>query len=239
MIILGIDPGYAIVGYGLIEKNNKGQVKVIDYGAISTPKEQKFHVRLTVIHDALNAIIDKYKPDAVAIEELFFNQNITTGIAVAEARGVILCTAAKKIEKLFEFTPMEIKISIAGYGKADKKQVQYMTKEILGLKEIPKPDDAADALAVALCLAQTNMVMASHNIEVFTNNNLKKYDYKEALKGKSNKGNNKASNIRKTNKSKLNSFEKSSTTKSATPKNNKVKSKSLNLIDINKEFKLK
>lgn len=184
MIILGIDPGYAIVGYGIIEKNDRGQVRVIDYGAVVTPKEQKFPVRLTIIHDAINKIIDKYKPDAVAIEELFFNQNITTGIAVAEARGVILCTVAKRIEKLFEFTPMEIKMSITGFGKADKKQVQYMTRTILGLKEVPKPDDAADALAVALCLAQTNMTLTSPAIEVFTNNNLKKKDLKESLKDK-------------------------------------------------------
>ena len=187
MIILGIDPGYAIVGYGVIEKNDRGQVRVIDYGAINTPKEQKFPIRLTIIQDALNALIDKYKPDAIALEELFFNQNITTGIAVAEARGVILCTCAKRTQKLFEFTPMEIKLSITGYGKADKKQMQYMTRTILNLKSDPKPDDAADALAVALCLAQTNIALSSPNIEVFTNNNLKKNDFNEIIKRKNKK----------------------------------------------------
>ena len=184
MVILGIDPGYAIVGYGVIEKNVKGQVRVIDYGVINTPKDVKFPTRLTIIQDALNSLIDKYKPDAVAVEELFFNQNITTGIAVAEARGVILCTVAKRIEKLFEFTPMEIKLAITGFGKADKKQMQYMTRTILGLKSDPKPDDAADALAVALCLAQTNMSLSSPNVEVFTNNNLKKKDINEVIKRK-------------------------------------------------------
>ena len=184
MIILGIDPGYAIVGYGVIEKNDKGQVRVVDYGAINTPKEQKFPIRLTIIQDSLNALIDKYKPDAIAVEELFFNQNITTGIAVAEARGVILCTAAKRVQRLYEFTPMEIKLSITGFGKADKKQMQYMTRTILALKSDPKPDDAADALAVALCLAQTNMTLSSPSVEVFTNNNLKKKDINEVIKRK-------------------------------------------------------
>ena len=184
MVILGIDPGYAIVGYGLIEKNDRGDLRVLDYGAIMTPKEMQFPERLMVIQDGINALIDKYSPDAFAIEELFFKQNITTGIAVAEARGVILCTAAKKIKRLFEFTPMEIKTSITGYGLADKKQVQTMTKTILKLKSIPKPDDAADALGVALCLAQTNTMIYNPNIEIFTNNNLKKYSLDEKLKRK-------------------------------------------------------
>ncbi|MBQ8424482.1 MAG: crossover junction endodeoxyribonuclease RuvC [Clostridia bacterium] len=184
MIILGIDPGYAIVGYGIIEKNDLGQVRVVDYGAINTPKEMSFPNRLVMIQDGINALISRFKPDAVAIEELFFNQNITTGIAVAEARGVILCTATKGVKKVFEFTPMQIKQSITGFGKADKKQVQYMTKTILGLKSTPKPDDAADALAVALCLAQTNTMLINSDVQIFTNNNLKKMDLKENLKRK-------------------------------------------------------
>jgi crossover junction endodeoxyribonuclease RuvC len=182
MIILGIDPGYAIVGYGVIEKDERGKCKVLDYGAINTPKEEDFPVRLAMIQDGMKALISKYKPDAVSVEELFFNQNITTGIAVAEARGVILCTAIQCVPRVFEFTPMQIKLAITGNGKAEKRQVQFMTKNILNLKAIPKPDDAADALAVALCLAQTNTKIESSEVEVFTNNNLKKTDKCEIIK---------------------------------------------------------
>lgn len=182
MIILGIDPGYAIVGYGVIEKDNKGKCKVLDYGAINTPKEEDFPVRLAMIHDGMKCLISKFKPDAVAVEELFFNQNITTGIAVAEARGVILCSAIQAVPRVFEFTPMQIKLSITGDGKADKKAVQFMTKTILGLHSIPKPDDAADALAVALTLAQTNTKLTDSEVQIFTNNNLKKTDKNEIVK---------------------------------------------------------
>lgn len=187
MRILGIDPGYAIVGYGVIEKDKSGKCTVLDYGAINTPKEEDFPVRLAMIADGMKALISKFKPDAVAVEELFFNQNITTGIAVAEARGVILCTAIQAVPRVFEFTPMQIKLSITGYGKADKKQVQLMTKSVLGLKSIPKPDDAADALAVALCLAQTNTTLSSSEVQIYTNNNLKKTDMGELFKGKNKK----------------------------------------------------
>lgn len=184
MVILGIDPGYAIVGYGVIEKDAKGNVKVIDYGAINTPKDEDFPVRLAMIQDGMNCLMNKFKPDAIAVEELFFNQNITTGIAVAEARGVILCTAIKYLPNVFEFTPMQIKLAITGDGKADKKAVQFMTKTLLKLKTTPKPDDAADALAVALCLAQTNTKLRDSNVQVFTNNNLKKTDVNEFAKRK-------------------------------------------------------
>ncbi len=182
MVILGIDPGYAIVGYGVIEKDARGKCKVIDYGAINTPKDEDFPVRLAMIQDGMNALIKKFKPDAVAVEELFFNNNITTGIAVAEARGVILCTAIQAVPVVYEFTPIQIKQNITGYGKADKKQVQLMTKSILGLKSIPKPDDSADALAVALCLAQTNTKLLSSEVQIFTNNNLKKNDFSNLIK---------------------------------------------------------
>lgn len=176
MRILGIDPGYAIVGYGVIEKDKYGKCKVVDYGAINTPKEEDFPVRLAMIADGMKKLIANFKPDAIAVEELFFNQNITTGIAVAEARGVILCTAIQELSKVYEFTPMQIKLAITGDGKADKKAVQYMTKMTLGLKSVPKPDDAADALAVALCLAQTNTKLTSSEVQIFTNNNLKNTD---------------------------------------------------------------
>lgn len=184
MRILGIDPGYAIVGYGVIDKDKSGKCTVVDYGAINTPKEEDFPVRLAMIQDGMTELMEKFKPDAVAVEELFFNQNITTGIAVAEARGVILCTAIKTIPNVFEFTPMQIKLGITGDGKADKKAVQFMTKTILRLKSTPKPDDAADALAVALCLAQTNTKLLNSDVSVWTNNNLKKQDKNELAKRK-------------------------------------------------------
>lgn len=160
MIILGIDPGYAIVGYGVIEKDNKGKCRVIDYGTIDTPKEESFPIRLKMIAEGMKSLIHEYKPDEISVEELFFNNNITTGIAVAEARGVILLTAVEECGNLYEYTPLQIKQAITGNGRAEKKQVQYMTVAILGLKGIPKPDDAADALAAALCHAQTNKFMA-------------------------------------------------------------------------------
>ncbi len=135
-----------------------------------------------MIQDGMKALMSKFKPDAVAVEELFFSQNITTGIAVAEARGVILCTAIQNVSKVFEFTPVQIKLAITGTGAADKKQVQFMTKTLLKLKSVPKPDDAADALAVALCLAQTNTKLLNSDVQIFTNNNLKKSDNKSLLK---------------------------------------------------------
>lgn len=163
MIILGIDPGFAIVGFGVIEANG-GNYKVIDYGAITTPKDEAFPVRLAMIEEGLLKLIDKFKPDAVAVEELFFTKNVTTGIAVAEARGVILLTCVKNCAHLYEYTPGQIKQAITGYGNADKRQMQYMTKILLGLKEIPRPDDAADALAVALTHAQTNRLSGQFRI---------------------------------------------------------------------------
>lgn len=157
MVILGIDPGYAIVGYGVIEKDDRtGKCSLIDYGAIETDKSETLPTRLALIQDGMKGLINKYKPNAVAVEELFFNTNITTGIAVAEARGVIVCTAVQECGSLFEYTPIQVKQAITGTGRAEKKQVQYMTKMMLGLKKDPKPDDAADALAIALTHAQTN-----------------------------------------------------------------------------------
>ena len=154
MRILGIDPGLADLGYGVIEYD-RGKVAAVDYGEIKTPKCENVPARLHMIYDGLNDLFDKYKPDCVAIEELFFTKNITTGINVAQARGVILLVACDKCGNLFEYTPMQIKQAITGYGKADKKQMQFMVTRLLGLKSVPKPDDAADALAVALTHAQT------------------------------------------------------------------------------------
>ena len=163
MIILGIDPGLAIVGFGVIDKQ-KNKTEVIDYGVIRTPKEDTLPIRLEKVYKGMCELIDKYKPEQVAIEELFFNTNITTGIAVAEARGVIILACINKGCKLFEYTPLQIKQALTGNGRADKQQVQYMVKNILGLNEMPKPDDAADALAVALCHMQTNSIMSDNSI---------------------------------------------------------------------------
>lgn len=156
MIILGIDPGLATLGYGVIEKDERGNCKAIDCGVILTPKTEGLPVRLAQLEKGLQGVLEKYKPDEIAMEELFFSKNITTGIAVAHARGVALLTAVKYCGRLFEYTPMQIKQALTGYGKADKKQIQTVVASLLHLKSIPKPDDAADALGIALCHAQTS-----------------------------------------------------------------------------------
>ncbi len=154
MIILGIDPGYAIVGVGVIEyKANK--FKVIDYGAITTSKDDDFNDRLLQIHSRLTKIIAAYKPQAMAIEKLYFNTNATTAIGVAEARGVCILAAKQANMNIAEYTPLQVKQAVTGYGKADKKQVQEMTKMLLNLESVPKPDDTADALAMAICHAHS------------------------------------------------------------------------------------
>lgn len=163
MIILGIDPGLAIVGFGVIEKG-KFKTNVVDYGVITTPKEDTLPVRLQKIYDGMCQLIDQFKPEQVALEELFFNTNTTTGIAVAEARGVILLACIHKGLKLYEYTPLQIKQALTSNGRADKQQVQYMVKAILNLKAIPRPDDAADGLAVALCHSQTNLFLSGTDI---------------------------------------------------------------------------
>ena len=154
MIILGIDPGLATVGWGVIE-SERGQVRPIAYGAITTPAHTDIEARLLMIQNDIETIIEKYKPDEMAIEELFFNTNITTGIAVAEARGVILCTAHKLGVKISEYTPLQVKQAVVGYGKAEKHQVIAMVTSILKLSKPPKPDDTADAVAIAICHAQS------------------------------------------------------------------------------------
>ncbi len=153
MIILGIDPGFAIVGWAVIESAG-GRVRPIAFGAIRTPAHTDIESRLYTIQCDIEEIIEKYKPDEMAIEELFFNTNITTGIAVAEARGVILCAAYKHGVKISEYTPLQVKQAVVGYGKAEKHQVIAMVTSILKLKAPPKPDDTADAVAIALCHSQ-------------------------------------------------------------------------------------
>ena len=153
MVVLGIDPGLATLGWGVL-KNDRGRFETIDYGVVLTPKEESLPVRLAMLEEGVNKLIDKYHPDEIALEELFFNNNITTGINVAQARGVILLTCVKKCGRLYEYTPLQIKQALTGYGRADKKQMQIMVKTLLRLDNIPKPDDAADALAVALTHCQ-------------------------------------------------------------------------------------
>ncbi|MBR5191911.1 MAG: crossover junction endodeoxyribonuclease RuvC [Clostridia bacterium] len=156
MIILGFDPGLATLGYGVIYKDEKHKPQMVDYGIISTAKEDNLAERLVKLEKGIEQVIEKFKPDEIAIEELFFAKNVKTGIAVAHARGVLLLTVMKKCSKIFEYTPLQIKQALTGYGRADKPQMQKMVKTLLNLKSIPRPDDAADALAVALCHAQTN-----------------------------------------------------------------------------------
>ena len=155
MIILGIDPGFAIVGWGVIE-SVRGNIRPIAFGAITTPAHTNIEERLYTISKDIETIIEKYQPDEMAIEELFFNTNITTGIAVAEARGVILCTAHRLGVKISEYTPLQVKQAVVGYGKAEKKQVIAMVTSILKLPKPPKPDDAADAVAIAICHAHSS-----------------------------------------------------------------------------------
>ena len=154
MRILGIDPGIAIVGFGLIE-SNRGSVRMLQYGAVTTEAGLPLATRLVQIENDMTALISQLKPDEIAVEELFFSKNITTGIAVAHGRGVILCTAERLGVPIFEYTPMQVKQAVAGYGLADKKHVMDMTKRLLKLKAVPKPDDAADALAIAICHARS------------------------------------------------------------------------------------
>ncbi len=153
MRILGIDPGFAIVGWAVID-SERGNLYPVAFGAITTPAHTSLESRLLMIKNDLQTVIDKYSPDEMAIEELFFNTNITTGIAVAEARGVILCTAHEKGLKISEYTPLQVKQAVVGYGKAEKKQVIAMVTSILKLKSPPKPDDTADAVAIAICHSQ-------------------------------------------------------------------------------------
>ena len=155
MRILGIDPGYGITGFGLIEAQ-RGQTKLLRCGAITTPPNTDFFLRLGEIYNNMTELMALAKPDAVAIEELFFGNNVTTGIKVAQARGVILLAVQQAGVPIFEYKPMQVKQAVVGYGNASKHQVMDMTKRILHLSAVPKPDDAADAVAIALCHARSS-----------------------------------------------------------------------------------
>ena len=160
MRILGIDPGFAIVGYGVIDYE-KGKYKTVDYGKITTPAGMEMPLRLKEVYDGVIRLIEMFKPDVLAVEELFFNTNVKTAIAVGHARGVIVLAAANKGLKINEYTPLQIKQAVVGYGRADKVQVQQMIKAILGLNAVPKPDDVADALAIAVCHAHSYKMVKS------------------------------------------------------------------------------
>lgn len=155
MRILGIDPGVAIVGFGFIDKIGSRLVPV-QYGSIQTEANSDPSLRLKQIYEAIDQLIDKYKPEAVAIEKLFFNRNVTTAIAVGQARGVLMLAAAQRDITVAEYTPLQVKQAVVGYGRAEKHQVQDMVKMMLNLKQVPKPDDVADALAIAICHAHSS-----------------------------------------------------------------------------------
>ena len=155
MVIVGIDPGYAIVGFGVIDYT-ANKFTTINYGAVTTPAHTDFDERLQTIYNDTCTIFDRFKPAALAIEKLFFNTNTTTAIDVAQARGVILLAAKQRNIPVFEYTPLQVKQAVTGYGRAEKHQVMELTKQFLGLKAVPKPDDTADALALAICHAYSS-----------------------------------------------------------------------------------
>lgn len=150
MLVLGIDPGTAITGYGLVTERG-GNTVAVAHGVITTPSDLPLPDRLALLHRALRALIDQYRPDHAAVEELFFNKNVRTALAVGHARGVIMLTLAQAGVRIFEYTPLEVKQAVTGSGRADKRQMQQMVTLLLGLDHIPKPDDAADALAIGVC----------------------------------------------------------------------------------------
>jgi crossover junction endodeoxyribonuclease RuvC len=155
LVILGIDPGYAIVGFGVL-RHERSEPSLLACGAINTPAGQPLPKRLLQIADDLEQLIQQFSPDAMAVERLYFGNNVTTGIGVAQARGVILMTAQRHGVPIYEYDPSQVKQAVAGYGKAEKRQVMDMTKRLLKLKSVPKPDDAADAVAIALCHARSS-----------------------------------------------------------------------------------
>ena len=163
MRILGIDPGYGITGFGIVDAQ-RNNFQLLQYGAITTPAGTDFPLRLQMIYNDMTELLMVAKPDAVAIEELFFGQNVTTGIGVAQSRGVILLAIQQAGVPIFQYKPMQVKQAVVGYGNATKHQVQDMTKRILHLQSIPKPDDAADAIAIALCHARSSTsLLAKHS----------------------------------------------------------------------------
>ena len=154
MIILGIDPGYATTGFGVVE-SGRGLLRLVNYGTITTPAGLAFPKRLKMLYDDMNELLGAVRPDAVAVEELFFGHNVTTGIGVSHGRGVILLAVEQFGAPLFEYTPNEVKQAVVGYGGAEKRQVMDMTRRLLKMEHVARPDDAADAIAIALCHARS------------------------------------------------------------------------------------
>ncbi|MDQ0061303.1 crossover junction endodeoxyribonuclease RuvC [Paenibacillus harenae] len=162
MRVLGIDPGIAIAGFGFIDKTGH-KLTPVQYGCIQTEAQTPPEERLLQIYESAGALMDKYKPDSVAVEKLFFNRNVTTAFAVGQARGVIILAAAQRKLPVAEYTPLQVKQAVVGYGKAEKRQVQEMVKMFLKLSAIPKPDDVADALAIAICHAHSAVLTQKIN----------------------------------------------------------------------------
>ena len=156
MIVLGIDPGTALTGYGIVERTGS-KLRMVDYGCVETLSSMELPKRLLEIHSAVLELIDTHKPTSVGVERLFFNRNVMTAFAVGQARGVVLLAAAERGLPVFEYGPHEVKVAVTGYGRAEKAQVQKMVQVVLGLASLPRPDDAADALAVAICLAHSGL----------------------------------------------------------------------------------
>ena len=165
MIILGIDPGYATTGFGVVE-SGRGLLRLVNYGTITTPAGLAFPKRLKMLYDDMNELLGAVRPDAVAVEELFFGHNVTTGIGVSHGRGVILLAVEQFGAPLFEYTPNEVKQAVVGYGGAEKRQVMDMTRRLLKMEHIARPDDAADAIAIALCHARSATSLLSRVQEV-------------------------------------------------------------------------
>lgn len=165
MRTLGIDPGTAIMGWGIVEEDGSGGLRAVGYGVLTTPKELALPQRLQLLHRGLSAILEAHRPDTAGVEDLFFGKNVNTAIAVGHARGVALLAIADTNIPIQVYKPSEIKQAVAGYGNADKKQMQEMVRLTLGLDTIPKPDDAADALATAICHAYTGPILARYQSE--------------------------------------------------------------------------
>ena len=163
MRILGIDPGYGITGFGVIDAQ-RGQTRLVNCGAITTPAGMDFSARLEIIYEDMKKLLEVAKPDVVAIEELFFGQNVTTGIGVAQARGVVLLAIRQAGLEVYSYKPAQVKQAVVGYGNATKRQMQDMTKRLFGLSQMPKPDDAADAIAIALCHARSSTSLLASRI---------------------------------------------------------------------------
>jgi crossover junction endodeoxyribonuclease RuvC len=163
MLVLGIDPGTATTGYGLVQESEYHQLEVVDFGVIVTPAGLAAEKRLLILYEQLSALILLHQPQSGAVEKLFFQRNVTTAIAVGQARGVVLLAMAQHSLSVGEYTPMEVKQAVVGYGGADKNQVQQMVRALLELKEIPRPDDAADALAVAICHLHSSRITDLQN----------------------------------------------------------------------------